>query len=84
MDKTRSAPGIRKWRIGKVTATRILEMDTLAIPPESMLKTTTATVLEYDWLQSHYATTEGRLRTHIQAFVLEIGNLRITVPPVHR
>jgi glyoxylase-like metal-dependent hydrolase (beta-lactamase superfamily II) len=81
VDKTRSAPGIRKWRIGKVTATRILEMDTLVIPPESMLKTTTGTVLEYDWLQSHYATPKGRLLTHIQTFVLEIGDLRIMVDP---
>ena len=73
VDNIRSAPGIRKWRIGKVTATRILEMDTLVIPPESMLKTSTGTVLEYDWLQSHYATPKGRLLTHIQAFVLEIA-----------
>lgn len=56
-------------------------MDTLVIPPESMLKTTTGTVLEYDWLQAHYATPKGRLLTHIQAFVLEIGDLRIMVDP---
>ncbi len=55
-------------------------MDTLVIPPESMLKTSTGTVLEYNWLQSHYATPKGRLLT-IQAFVLEIGDLRIMVDP---
>ena len=74
-------PGFKKWKIGDVTVTRILEMDTLVMPPEYMLKTTTGTVLKYDWLQSHYATPEGHLLSHIQAFVLEIGQLRIMVDP---
>ena len=81
MAKTRRAPGFKKWTIGNVTVTRILEMDTLVLPPEYMLKTTTGTVLEYDWLQTHYATPEGHLLSHIQAFILEIGQLRIMVDP---
>ena len=71
----------KKWQIGDVTITRVLEMDPLTLLPEWLLKTDAETVRKHDWLQPHFATAEGQLIAHIQAFIIEASGKRIMVDP---
>lgn len=76
-----SAPAIHKWKIGKFTVTRVLEFDTLVIPPGTMLKATAEDVKRHQWLAPIFATEAGELLVHIQAFIIDTGDLRIMVDP---
>ncbi|MBB5404458.1 MBL fold metallo-hydrolase [Paraburkholderia youngii] len=71
----------KKWKIGDVTVTRVLEMDQLTLTPEYLLKTDAATVKKHPWLQPTYANAEGQLILHIQAFIVETSGLKIMVDP---
>ncbi len=78
---TTTAPGIRRMKIGDVAITRIMETDTATIPPFGMLRTTPEEVRRHPSLVPHYATPEGFLRIHVQAFVLEVAGRRILIDP---
>jgi glyoxylase-like metal-dependent hydrolase (beta-lactamase superfamily II) len=75
------APGIQRLLIGDVTITRVMEIDTLVIPPSGMVKTDHAEIKQYDWLIPNYATAEGDIRVHLQAFVIDTGDRRTLVDP---
>lgn len=70
----------RRWRIGDVTITRIVETAyvdgglELYFPAYSK-----EAVLAIDWLQPDFATPDGRLRYSIHALVIEAGRRRIVV-----
>lgn len=71
----------KKWKIGNVTITRVLEMDPLLIPPEWLLQTTAETIKKHSWLQPNFATPDGQMIANIQGFVIEAGGRRILVDP---
>lgn len=71
----------KKWKIGNVTVTRILEMDPMHIPPEWLLQTTAETINKHAWLQPNYATPDGQIIANIQGFVIEASGRRILVDP---
>ncbi|MDB5971136.1 MAG: fold metallo-hydrolase [Hydrocarboniphaga sp.] len=71
----------KKWQVGDVTVTRVLEMDPLTIAPEWLLKTDVETVKKHAWLKPNFATEEGQIIVNIQAFIIEAGGLKIMVDP---
>lgn len=75
------APGVMTWQVGHVRITRILEMDPLVVSASWLLKTTAEEVALVGWLQPHFATPNGDLHAHIQAFVIEDSGFRIMVDP---
>src|SRR5687767_11151371 len=75
------APGLKSWRVGSVRVTRVLEMDPLIVSASWLLKTTAEEVSAIGWLQPQFATQQGDLHAHIQAFVIESGGKRIMVDP---
>lgn len=71
----------KKWRFGDIVVTRVLEMAPLTLSPETQLRTTRDVVLAEPWLQPNFATPDGQIRGHIQAFVIEAGGKVILVDP---
>lgn len=67
------------WTIGEVKLTRIVELSAERTPEFGYRNLTTDEILEQTWLQPHFATEDGRLRSCIQAFVVETPTRRIIV-----
>ena len=62
---------IRTWKIGDVDITRIVELDNWEDDITMLLPDATpATVLQYPWLQPHFATPEGKMIVSFQCFVM--------------
>jgi glyoxylase-like metal-dependent hydrolase (beta-lactamase superfamily II) len=80
-DGVADVQNFRKWRIGEVTVTRVLEMDTLTLDPAWLLQTTADVVKQHTWLQPDFATADGQIIANIQAFIIESGGKRIMVDP---
>jgi len=77
---TVSDPKFRRWRIGDVTITRVVETDYVDGGLELYFPAyTPEAVLAIDWMQPDFATPEGRLRYSIHALVIEAGGRRIVV-----
>lgn len=76
-----TAPFMR-WTLGGVRITRILELPPMAFDPSMFLQTTRDEVLRRrDWLVPSFATPNGDIILHFQAFVIEAGGKRILVDP---
>ena len=71
--------GTNSWQVGDVAITCILEQTAERQPELSYRSLSTEEILEQDWLRSHFATSDGRLISCIQAFVIESQNKRIIV-----
>jgi glyoxylase-like metal-dependent hydrolase (beta-lactamase superfamily II) len=69
----------KRWKLGDVTITCVMEFPTQVMNPEDLLQTTRAAVLEHGWLQGDFATEDGSLYANFQAFVIEAGGLKIMV-----
>jgi glyoxylase-like metal-dependent hydrolase (beta-lactamase superfamily II) len=67
------------WTIGDIKLTRIVEMSMARTPEFGYRNLQTAEILRESWLQPHFATDDGRLKSCIQAFVLESMGQRIIV-----
>lgn len=76
-----TAPGPTAWMIGKIRITRVMELDRMTIPPFGMLQATPEDIQRHPWLMPHYATPEGNLNVHIQAFIIDNGTHHILVDP---
>jgi glyoxylase-like metal-dependent hydrolase (beta-lactamase superfamily II) len=76
-----NAPGLKSWAIGDFRVTVIMELDTMVIPPAIMLRTDAEEIKKHAWLVPDFADEEGRLKVHIQAFVIEAHGHRILVDP---
>lgn len=75
-------PSFKKWKIGDVTITRIVEVDSSQpVPPEWLLQTNAEVVKKHAWLCPDHATPEGLIRGAIQAFIIEASGKRILVDP---
>jgi glyoxylase-like metal-dependent hydrolase (beta-lactamase superfamily II) len=68
-----------KWRIGKVTVTKIVEMEVTGGSRFILPEATYEEVLPIGWLQPHFADERGRLKMSIHALVVEAPGRRIVV-----
>jgi glyoxylase-like metal-dependent hydrolase (beta-lactamase superfamily II) len=60
-----------KWRIGKVTVTKIVEMEVTGGSRFILPQATYEEILPIGWLQPHFADERGRLKMSIHALVVE-------------
>lgn len=73
---------LKRWTVGNVRITRILELAPMAFDPAMFLQTTREEVLARgEWLIPEYATEAGDIILHFQAFIIEAGGRRIMVDP---
>ena len=63
----------RSWQVGEVTVTRVVELSAVRTPEFGYRNLTTEQILEQSWLRPHFATEDGRLKSCIQAFIVETG-----------
>lgn len=72
----------KRWNIGKVRVTRVLELPPTAFDPAMFIQATRREILDRrDWLCPAFATDEGDIILHFQAFIIEAGGKRIMVDP---
>jgi glyoxylase-like metal-dependent hydrolase (beta-lactamase superfamily II) len=81
-DTAKEEPSFKRWSIGAVRVTRILEMPTVVGDLNIFLTAGKADILEHlDWLYPDFADEEGNAKSNFQAFVIETNGLRILVDP---
>jgi glyoxylase-like metal-dependent hydrolase (beta-lactamase superfamily II) len=68
-----------KWRIGKVTVTKIVELEVTGGSRFILPQATYDEILPITWLQPHFADERGRLRMSIHALIVEAPERRIIV-----
>lgn len=69
----------RRWKVGEVRITRVVEMEATRTPEFGYRNLTTEDIVEQAWLRPHFATDDGRLKSAIQAFVVESQGKRIVI-----
>jgi glyoxylase-like metal-dependent hydrolase (beta-lactamase superfamily II) len=67
------------WRIGKVTVTKIVEMEVTGGSRFILPQATYEEILPIAWLRPHFADERGRLKMSIHALVVETPDRRIVV-----
>ena len=67
------------WQIGGAKITRIVELSAVRTPEFGYRNLSTEEIKQETWLQPHFATAEGELKSCIQAFVVETQGCRIIV-----
>jgi glyoxylase-like metal-dependent hydrolase (beta-lactamase superfamily II) len=68
-----------KWRIGRVTVTKIVELEVTGGSRFILPQATYDEILPIGWLQPHFADERGRLKMSIHALVIETPQRRIIV-----
>ena len=72
----------RRWTFGDVRVTRVLDLPPTVCDVTIFLPTTRDEVIgRLDWLYPDFATSEGDIVVHFQAFVIEAQGKRIMVDP---
>ena len=66
------------WRVGRVTVTRIVEMD-LPVPLAAMPQATIETLRESPWLFPHFARDDGTLKLSVHALLVDAPGMRLIV-----
>ena len=69
----------RRWQVGDVTITRIVESSGSSKPTFLFANLSAEAVRAHAWLQPHFATPDGRLIAAIQCFVIESKGKTIVV-----
>jgi glyoxylase-like metal-dependent hydrolase (beta-lactamase superfamily II) len=69
----------RRWRIGDVAITQIIESLGASKPTFLFANLSAETVRSHAWLQPHFATADGRLIASIHCFVVESKGKTIVV-----
>jgi glyoxylase-like metal-dependent hydrolase (beta-lactamase superfamily II) len=70
---------MQKWRVGKVTVTKIVELEVTGGSRFILPQATYEEILPISWLQPHFADERGRLKMSIHALVVETPERRILV-----
>ena len=70
---------MQKWRIGKVTVTKIVELEVTGGSRFILPQATYEEILPIKWLQPHFVEERGRLKMSIHALVVETPERRIVV-----
>lgn len=68
-----------KWRIGKVTVTKVVEMEKTGGTRFILPQAEPAVVRQKGWMHPHFIDDDGRLKMSIHALVIEAGGRRIVV-----
>ena len=68
-----------QWKVGKVTITKIVELETVGSTRFILPQATDEEIRKLPWLIPHFATEEGRLKMSIHALVVETPRRRIVV-----
>jgi glyoxylase-like metal-dependent hydrolase (beta-lactamase superfamily II) len=68
-----------KWRIGKVTVSKLVELEVTGGSRFILPEATYEEILPIGWLQPHFADERGRLKMSIHALVVETADRRIIV-----
>ena len=68
-----------RWRIGRVTVTKIVELEVTGGSRFLLPQATREAVLPISWLQPDFADAAGRLKMSIHALVVDTGERRIIV-----
>lgn len=68
-----------QWRIGDVTVTRIVELESIGGSRFILPDATPEAVREIPWLSPHFADADGKLKMSIHALVIEAPGRRIIV-----
>ncbi len=68
-----------RWKIGKVTVTKIVELETVGHTRFILPSATHEDIQRLPWLMPRFATEEGRLKMSIHALVVETPSRRIVV-----
>ncbi|MQA95395.1 MAG: MBL fold metallo-hydrolase [Streptosporangiales bacterium] len=71
--------GVRQWRIGAVTVTKVVELEATGGFGFVLPQATRDALAGMDWLKPHFATDEGRAKTSVHALVVETPTRRIIV-----
>jgi glyoxylase-like metal-dependent hydrolase (beta-lactamase superfamily II) len=69
----------RRWRIGAVTVTRVVETEGTSPPTFLFANLSAEEVRSHAWLRPHFASDEGRLIASIHCFVVESRGRTIVV-----
>ena len=76
------AEAFKRWTISKVRVTRVLELPPAAFDPAMFIQATRQDIVERkDWLCPSFATGDGDIILHFQAFIVEAAGKRIMVDP---
>jgi glyoxylase-like metal-dependent hydrolase (beta-lactamase superfamily II) len=70
---------MQKWRVGKVTVTKIVELEVTGGSRFILPQATYEEILPIGWLQPHFADERGRLKMSIHALAIETPERRIVV-----
>jgi glyoxylase-like metal-dependent hydrolase (beta-lactamase superfamily II) len=70
---------VKKWKIGDVTITKVLEGEDLAHIPNIFPKATVEAILKLKWLQPHFIEPDGRGIFSYHALVIDTPTKRIVV-----
>jgi glyoxylase-like metal-dependent hydrolase (beta-lactamase superfamily II) len=68
-----------RWRIGKVSVTKIVELEVTGGSRFLLPQATPEEILRVDWLFPHFADERGRLKMSIHALLVETSQRRIIV-----
>ena len=68
-----------RWKVGDVTITQVVELETASIGSMVLPQATPALVKAIPWLTPHFIDAEGRLLFSINALLVESGGRRIVV-----
>jgi glyoxylase-like metal-dependent hydrolase (beta-lactamase superfamily II) len=68
-----------KWTIGKVTVTKIVELEATGGTRFILPQATREAVMPIEWLRPHFMDDEGRLKMSIHALVIETPTRRMIV-----
>lgn len=72
----------KRWSFGEIRVTRVLELPPTAFDPSMFIQATRREILDRrDWLCPAFATEDGDIILHFQAFIIEAGGKRIMVDP---
>jgi glyoxylase-like metal-dependent hydrolase (beta-lactamase superfamily II) len=75
-----AAKDIKRWSVGRVTVTRIVERSPFDIPVAALFQDETEELLRpFEWLRPHFVSPEGRLLIAFQCFVVEASGRRMVV-----
>lgn len=70
---------MQTWRIGSVTVTKIVELESTGGSRFILPQATRDECLKIGWLKPHFMDDEGRLKMSVHALVIEAGSRRIIV-----
>src|SRR2546421_2231266 len=77
--QTGEGRAMQKWRVGRVTVTKIVELEVTGGSRFILPQATYEEILPIQWLQPHFADERGRLQMSIHALVVETPERRIIV-----